>query len=277
MGDDVDTGWIAAVGTLPDETRAVMAHDPPATIAEADADPSWSIIFRTWAQFAQTSDPMPLGNLNAFVAWASANWSVDASATVGGQPTVGEVREAYNTFFAGVETTNETLYTAMTEIAATTDGDDADGYQFAQALVTGAEEAYAERYERFRTDMASFGSRAAQADTLAEDVSAAIRTENQRVLDSIPDRHYTDLRVLNWGGTVLVIIGDTHQLGSLGKPVYDYDGYIAKRSATIGVGEWVVEPDPGEWLEWVQYEIGQLGSKKPVVPGDAQKYDIWDG
>jgi len=267
----MDTGWVAAVGTLPGEIRGVMAYEPPATIAEADASEAWSVIFRTWAQFAQTGDPMPLGNLNAFVAWASANWGV------GAQPTVGEVREAYNTFFASTASANRDLQTAMTQIAASTDADDADGTLLAQALAYGAESAYVARYEDFRTDMVSFGSQAARADTFADDVSAAIRSENQRVIDNIPDRHFTDLRVLNWGGTVLVIIGDSHKLQRLGSPAYDYDGYIAKRSATIGVGEWVVEPDPAAWREWIQYEIGQLGSKKPIVTGNARKYDIWDG
>src|SRR5262249_49332030 len=163
-----------------------------------------------------------------FIVWASATWGV------GAQPTVGEVREAYNTFFAGATSGNTDLQTAMAQIAASTDTDDADGTQLALALVHGAQSAYDARYEVFRADLITFGSQAARADTFADDVSAAIRTENQRVIDNIPDRHYTDLRVFNWGGTVLVIIGESHDLNKLGSPDYDYWGYIAKRSATIG-------------------------------------------
>ena len=273
----MDTGWIAAVGTLPDDVRAVLAQQPPTTLAEVDASEEWSIIFRTWAQFAQTADPMPLGNLNAFIAWATPNWGIGQNGAVGGTPTVGEVRAAYESFFSGTATMNHELDDALTRITDSTEADDEDGSPLAQALANGAESAYAARFARFRADIATFGARAAGAGALAENVSAAIRTENQRVIDNIADRHYTDLKVLNWGGTVLVIIGDDHNLASLGRPAYDYDGYIAKRSATVGVGEWVVSPDPAEWLEWVQYEIGQLGSKKPVVVGNAQKYDIWDG
>src|SRR5262249_35458895 len=149
--------------------------EPPETVLEADASEAWSVIFRTWAQFAQTGDPMPLGNLNGFIVWASATWGV------GAQPTVGEVREAYNTFFAGATSGNTDLQTAMAQIAASTDTDDADGTQLALALVHGAQSAYDARYEVFRADIITFGSQAARADTFADDVSAAIRTENQRV------------------------------------------------------------------------------------------------
>jgi hypothetical protein len=273
----MDTGWIAAVGTLPDEVRAVLAQEPPATLAEVDQSEEWSIIFRTWSQFAQTADPMPPGNLNAFIAWATPNWRIDQNGAVGGQPSVGDVRAAYESFFSGTTTMNHDLDEALTRITESTEADDEDGSPLAQALATGAESAYATRFAKFRADIAAFGARAARADAFAENVSAAIRAENQRVIDNIEDRTYTDLKVLNWGGTVLVIIGDNHNLASLGAPAYDYDGYIAKRSATVGVGEWVVSPDPAEWLEWIQYETGQLGSKKPVVVGNAQKYDIWDG
>ena len=271
----MDTGWIAAVGTLPPDMLGVLERDdPPQYFDGLEESEAWAMIYNVWAQFADTADPTPLGNLHSFVVWARARWNVDEDGGLYVPATVADVREAYATFFQGIATNSEELNAAMTAVEECYDADDDDGTKLGQALSYAAFGALRKKYDAFRTDIASYGARAANAENYADDVAERVRAENQRVVAAIPDREYTDLAVYNWGGTVLVLIGESHNKAGL--PAPEYDGYIAKRRARIGAGEWVVR-DPGEWMQWIAYEMQQLGSKKEVVVGDPQKYDAWDG
>ena len=271
----MDTGWIAAIGALPPDILEVLEReDPPKYFSGLDESEAWAMIYNVWAQFAATADPTPTGNLHSFVAWARTNWSVDEDGGMYVPATVADVRYAYRTFLEGITTNSDELNAAMTAVAQSYDADDDDGTTLGQALSYATFKALAHKYDKFKSDIDNYGSRAAKAESYADDVSARVRAENQRVVAAIPDREYTDLAVYNWGGTVLVLVGENHDKSGL--PAPEYDGYIAKRRARVGAGEWVVS-DPGEWMQWIAYEMQQLGSKKEVVVGDPQKYDAWDG
>ena len=271
----MDTGWIAAVGTLPPDMLEVLEREePPEYFDGLEGSEAWAMIYNVWAQFAVTFDPTPLGNLHAFVVWARARWNVDEDGGLYVRATVADVREAHRSFFQGITTANKELIDAMAAVDECYDADDDDATQLGQDLSYAAFRTLRAKYDKFRKDMADYGARAAHADSYADDVSERVRAENQRVVEAIPDRQYTDLAVYNWGGTILVCLGENHNKSGL--PAPEYDGYIAKRRARIGPGEWVVS-DPGEWMQWVAYEMSQLGSKKEVVVGDPQKYDAWDG
>jgi hypothetical protein len=103
--------------------------------------------------------------------------------------------------------------------------------------------------------------------------TAAIRMENQRVVDNIPDRHYTSVTV--WGTAQTVTLGDYHEQSAKLKQLR-WHGYLAKRSARIGAGEWVVS-DPGAFKGKIEETMAELGSKKDVVVGDPTKYEFWAG
>jgi hypothetical protein len=271
----VGTGWIAAASALPDSDKELLATgEAPATIGELWFDASWLQIFGVWGKFGGGLNAAILPALSTFAYWGMENWGGQTDGTMAGTATAGQVREAYNSWFANFGRATSALSQATqaaAELAADTMGHpdsdfDEDIQEVAAAMWEAAWRALEMSYESFREDVASYGETAAErGGELLEKTMQRIHDTNRANMTALPDRYYMDLKVFNWGGTVAVVLGD-HDMATIqamGSPIVSTD--IAKKRGLLpGSGDWIV-PEPGAYLDWIKYEIKDMcGSPKSV-------------
>jgi hypothetical protein len=284
------TGWIAASALLPDSLRKAMKEeDPPADYEAMTGNQRWREIFGFWVNTGEGYHCAVLPGVNAFSQWARNKWDAQPSGTIGGTATAGEVREVFGTWYSGFASQDQMgeAAEAARQLASDVDGHPDDDHdepvqQVATTMWRTVRSVPESTYEEFGKAIADYGKTAAgDENKLLEETTRQIHDTNRATMTQLGDKTYTQLQVYNWGGTMVVVIGNHDEraqtIATMGPPLVDC--LIAKKRGLLpGSGEWLVE-EPGQCLERIAYEINTVcGSPKKVrkaaVPRDYGELEV---
>lgn len=281
----MSTGWIAAADALPDKDKELVATGKaPDSMDEIWTNEAWQRIFGVWARFGGTADAAILPALNTFIIYAKERWGGRTDGTMTGPATVAQIREAYNSWFTSFDGKSQGMTNAAKVAQDLIGGDlsdsdsDDETASVAGQMWKSAWETFEKSYEVFQGDIRNYGEIAAtRAGEFRDKTVQKIHETNRSNMSELPDKFYTDLRVYNWGGTVVVLFGDHDSAiqQGLGRTVVDTD-VAKKRTGIGGSGEWIVK-DPGQYLEHIKWELNTVckspkAVKKGEIPDKFQAY-----